>query len=162
MLAGKLLLVIGTGGERKMVEIVYPELSYKIVGILYKVYNELGGGYQERIYQAAVRKELLGHKLGFIEQVKVDLFYEGCKLHRYYLDFVVEHKIVLELKVAPRFTPRDIMQVLGYLKQSGLHLGILASLNRNGVFFKRILKGKSSDSSNSRGYGNNSSSQNFV
>jgi GxxExxY protein len=156
MLAGKLLLVVGTGGERKMAEIIYPELSYKIVGILYKVYNELGGGYQERIYQAAVRKEFLEQKLGFMEQVKVDLFYEGSKLHRYYLDFVVENKIVLELKVAPRFTPRDIMQVLGYLKQSGLQLGILATLSRNGVFYKRILKGRGPDSSNSRELENNS------
>jgi GxxExxY protein len=145
-----------------MAEIIYPELSYKIVGILYKVYNELGGGYQERIYQAAVRKEFLEQKLGFMEQVKADLFYDGNKLHRYYLDFVIEHKIVLELKVAPRFTPRDIMQVLGYLKQSGLILGILASLNRNGVFSKRILKGRGPDSSNLREFENNSSSQNFA
>ena len=125
-----------------MAEIIYPELSYKIVGILYKVYNELGGGYQEKIYQSAIRKELIESKIGFIEQVKVGLLYKGNKLYRYYLDFVIEHKIILELKVTPRFTPRDIMQVLGYLKQSGLELGILASLNRNAVFFKRILKGK--------------------
>lgn len=137
-----------------MAEIIHPELSYKIVGILYKVYNELGGGYQERIYQSAVRRELMKNKLGFIEQVKVDLFYEGSKLHRYYLDFVIEHKIALELKVTPRFTPRDIMQVLGYLKQSGLRLGILASLNRNGIFFKRIFKGRDLVSRNSREFEN--------
>jgi GxxExxY protein len=137
-----------------MAEIIYPELSYKIVGILYKVYNELGGGYQERIYQSAVRRELIKNGLGFIEQVKVDLFYDGSKLHRYYLDFVVEHKIVLELKVTPRFTPRDIMQVLSYLKQSGLRLGILASLSRNGIFFKRILKGRDLVSRNSREFEN--------
>ena len=124
-----------------MAEIVYPELSYKIVGLLYKIHNELGGGYQEKIYQAALRRELLKNKLGFIEQVKIDLFYDGSKLHRYYLDFIVEHKIVLELKAAPRFTPRDIMQVLNYLRQSGLELGILASFSRNGIYFKRVLKG---------------------
>ena len=48
-----------------MAELVYPNLSYKLVGILYKVYNELGGGYQERIYQAAVRDELINQKIGF-------------------------------------------------------------------------------------------------
>jgi len=85
-----------------------------------------------------------------MEQIKADLFYDGDKLHRYYLDFIIEHKIVLELKVTPRFAPRDIMQVLGYLKQSGLILGILASLNRNGVYYKRILRGKGPDSSVSR------------
>jgi GxxExxY protein len=131
-----------------MTEIVYPELSYKIVGVLYRVYNELGGGYQEKIYQSAIRKELIKRGLGFIEQAKVDLYYDGSKLHRYYLDFIIEHKIVLELKVTPRFTPRDIMQVLGYLKQSGLQLGILVSLNRNNIFYKRILKGRNRIPSN--------------
>jgi len=126
-----------------MAELVHPELSYKIVGVLYGVYNELGGGYQERIYQAAVGKELAQQKIGYIEQVKSDLFYKGQKLGNYRLDFVIEHKIVLELKVAPRFSPRDIMQVLGYLKQSNLNLGILVTFSRSGIFFKRILKGNS-------------------
>ena len=124
-----------------MAELVHPELSYKIVGVLYGVYNELGGGYQERIYQAAVGKELAQQKIGYIEQVKSDLFYKGQKLGNYRLDFVIEHKIVLELKVAPRFSPRDIMQVLGYLKQSNLNLGILVTFSRSGIFFKRVLKG---------------------
>lgn len=107
-----------------MAQLVHPELSYKLVGILYKVFNELGGGYQEKVYQAAVRKELINNKLGFIEQVGVDLLYDADKISRYRLDFVIEHKIVLELKVTPRFSPRDIMQVLGYLKKSGLELDI--------------------------------------
>lgn len=124
-----------------MAKLVHPELSYKLVGILYCVYNELGGGYQERVYQAAVRKELTKTKLGFIEQFKVDLSYRGNKIGSYRLDFMIEGKIVLELKVAPRFAPRDIMQVLGYLKKSGLDLGILVSMSRSGIYFKRILKG---------------------
>lgn len=125
-----------------MVEIIYPELSYKIVGILYKVYNELGGGYQEKYYQHAVRRELKKHGIAFLEQVKVDLDYDGSFLGRYYMDFIIDQKIVLELKVTPKFSQRDIMQVLGYLKKSGLRLGILASFNRNAMVYKRILKGR--------------------
>jgi GxxExxY protein len=102
----------------------------------------LGGGYQERIYQAALRSELGNNGMAFLEQAKGNIIYDGAKLHRYYLDFIIEQKIVVELKVTPRFTPREIMQVLGYLKQSGLELGILVSLNRRGVHFKRILRGK--------------------
>ena len=124
-----------------MAELVYPNLSYKLVGILYKVYNELGGGYQERIYQAAVRDELINQKIGFLEQATANLYYKGSKIGAYRLDFIIEHKIVLELKINPSFTSRDILQVLGYLKQSKLKLGILASFNRRGIHFKRILKG---------------------
>lgn len=125
-----------------MADLVHPELSYKLVGILYQVYRKLGGGYQERVYQAAVKRELTKNKIGFLEQVNVDLTYDGNKLTYYRLDFIIEHKIVLELKVGPKFIPRDIMQVLSYLKQSNLQLGILVSFNRRDIFFKRILKGK--------------------
>lgn len=121
--------------------LVLPELSYKIIGIVYKVYNELGGGYQEKYYQTALNREFKKEGIGYLEQLKIELLYDGDKIGRYYLDFVIEHKLVLELKVTPRFTQRDIMQVLGYLKQSKLELGILVSMNRNGVIYKRLLRG---------------------
>lgn len=121
--------------------LVHPELSYRLVGIFYKVYNELGGGYQEKVYQAALSRELRNNEIEFTEQLGINLLYDGQKVSRYFLDFVVENKIVVELKITPRFTPRDIMQVLGYLKQTGLELGILVSMNRDKVFCKRILKG---------------------
>lgn len=126
-----------------MAELLYPELSQNLIGILFDAYNNLGGGYQEKVYQAAIRKELSKNKIKFIEQIGMDLLYKGNKISRYYLDFIIENKIVLELKVTPQFTPKDIMQVLGYLKQTGLELGILVSMNRNGVIYKRILRGKS-------------------
>lgn len=125
-----------------MAELIYPELSYKIVGILYKVYNQLGGGYQEKYYQQAIKRELFVQQIPFLEQVKVNFNYNGRLIGRYYLDFIIDHIIVLEIKIAPSFSMKDIMQVLNYLKQSDLKLGILTSLNRNRIIFKRILKGQ--------------------
>jgi len=125
-----------------MAELIFPELSYKIVGVLYKVYNELGGGYQEKYYQQAVKRELMVNRMPFLQEVRSNLNYKGREIGKYYLDFVIDHKIALEIKVAPSFKMRDIMQMLGYLKQSGLKLGILVSMNRNNIIFKRILKGK--------------------
>lgn len=124
-----------------MAELIHPELSYKIIGILYKVYNQLGGGYQEKYYQRAIKRELFCNQIPFLEQVRIDFNYSGKMIGRYYLDFIIDHKIVLELKVTPYFSAKDIMQVLNYLRQSELQLGILASLNRNKIFYKRILKG---------------------
>ncbi|MFA6431945.1 MAG: GxxExxY protein [Candidatus Margulisiibacteriota bacterium] len=125
-----------------MPELVHPELSYKIIGILFKVYNQLGGGYQEKYYQQAIGKELYSNNLHFLEQVKTDFNYNGQRIGRYYLDFIIDHKVVLEIKTIPSFTTKEIMQVLNYLKTSNLELGILASFNRNRFFYKRILKGK--------------------
>ncbi|OGC03820.1 hypothetical protein A2276_08210 [candidate division WOR-1 bacterium RIFOXYA12_FULL_43_27] len=132
-----------------MTEIIYPDLSYRIVGILFKVHNQLGGGLQEKYYQQAIKREFFTNNIPFLEQLRVDFNYNGSFLGRYYLDFVVDHKIVLELKITPAFSKRDIIQVLNYLKQSNLKLGILASLNRNNVFYKRILAGNGPNSSHS-------------
>jgi len=125
-----------------MAELIYPEMSYKLVGILFKVYNQLGGGYQEKYYQQAIKRELFVNQIPFLEQVRTDFNYNGKIIGRYYLDFIIDHKIVLEIKTTPSFSTKDIMQVLNYLKQSSLQLGILASLNRNNMIYKRILKGK--------------------
>ena len=125
-----------------MADLVYPDLSYKIVGILYKVYNQLGGGYQEKYYQHAIKRELFMNQIPFLEQVRTDFNYNGQRIGRYFIDFIIDHKLVLEIKVSPTFLKKDIMQVLNYLKQSDLRLVILASLNRNNIFYKRILKGR--------------------
>ena len=124
-----------------MADLVYKELSYKTVGILFKVYNELGGGYQEKYYQRAVALELKKLGVDFKEQVPVNLSYNGKNIGKYYLDFVIENKIVLEIKAIPRFYTRDIKQILAYLKRTGLTLGILASFSKGELKFKRILKG---------------------
>jgi len=125
-----------------MAELIYPEMSYKLIGILFKVYNQLGGGYQEKYYQQAIKRELFVNQIPFLEQVRTDFNYNGKIIGRYYLDFIVDHKIVLEIKTTPSFSTKDIMQVLNYLKQSSLQLGILASLNRNNMIYKRILRGR--------------------
>jgi len=122
-------------------EIVHKDLSYKIVGILYDIYNNLGAGYQEKYYQKAIKMVLDKEKIPYLEQARADLEIRGVKIGRYYIDFVIDHKIVLEIKVSTNFSKRDIRQVLGYLRKSELKLGILATFAPGGLKFKRILKG---------------------
>lgn len=125
-----------------MADLVYKELSYEIVGILYEVYKKLGGGYQEKYYQRAISLKLKKNNLKFKEQICIDLKVENESIGKYFLDFLIEDKIILEIKAAPKFYDRDIKQVLGYLKSTNLDLGILANFNRNELVYKRILKGK--------------------
>src|SRR3989344_4718542 len=99
-----------------MIKLIEKDLSYKIVGILFDVYNSLGGGYQEKYYERAIAKELTVNKIGFKEQIHVPLSYKGDSIGRYFLDFLIENKIVLEIKVGSKFYVRDIKQVLSYLK----------------------------------------------
>jgi len=128
------------GGE-KMAEIVHKELSYKLIGILYDIYNNMGAGYQEKYYQKAIKMVLEKENIPFLEQVRADLEIRGVNIGRYFIDFVIDHKIVLEIKVCTNFSRRDVRQVLGYLRKSKLQLGVLASFAPGGLKFKRILKG---------------------
>jgi GxxExxY protein len=125
--------------ELKRKDLIYPELSYQIIGILFNVYNDLGGGCHERYYQKAVALGLKECSLTFREQVYLPLNFRGIKVGNYYLDFLIENKIILEIKKGEKFTRKNIEQVYNYLKVANLKLGIIANFTKTGLRFKRIL-----------------------
>lgn len=118
-------------------------MSYKVTSVLFDVYNALGGGYQEKYYQRALAKEFKNRNIDFKEQLNIPLSFKGESIGRYFLDFLIEDKVVVEIKSTPRFYARDIQQVLAYLKSQNIMLGILANFGRTGLQLKRILKGNS-------------------
>jgi GxxExxY protein len=129
---------IVTNNQNKIIE---KDLSYKIVGILYEVHTVLGGRYQEKVYQKAVEKLIIREKLSYKKELPVDLLFEGDKIGKYYLDFLIEDRVVLELKAVYRFHPEHYRQVQSYLKTNGVKLGILANFKGPKLFFTRILNG---------------------
>ncbi len=118
---------------------IYKELSYRIVGLIYTVYNALGYGYREKYYERALAKEFKKVGLAYEVQKTIPLKYEGEIIGKYIIDFVVEDKIVLELKVMNSIRNKDLQQILSYLTANNLKLGILALITRNGVRYRRIL-----------------------
>lgn len=120
-------------------DLVYPDLCYQIIGILFNVGIEVGFGHKESFYQKAVVKGLENNGLNFKEQLPVKLFYKDKFIGIYYFDFLIEDKIVLEIKTKTYFSKKDIEQLYSYLKAKGLKLGILAHFTPSGVKFKRIV-----------------------
>jgi GxxExxY protein len=120
-------------------DLVYPELSYQIVGILFEVYNELGYGFDEKVYQKAIAIALKNAKLIFKEQVYTPLIYGGKTVGRNYFDFLIDGKIVLEIKRGDRFSKAHIDQMLEYLHTSKLKLGILAYFSPSKLHYKRLV-----------------------
>ena len=120
-------------------DLIHPELSYKLIGILFDVSNELGHGYQEKYYQKAVAAVLKEAKINYTEQMPVQINYRGKKIGIYFLDFLVENKIVLEIKRGEHFSKTNLKQVYGYLKATGLQLGIVANFTAKGLKIKRIV-----------------------
>ncbi|MBI3290126.1 GxxExxY protein [Candidatus Microgenomates bacterium] len=90
-----------------MAVLIYPELSYKIIGVLFKVHSELGNSYQEKYYQRAVEIELTGQGLSFNKEIAVDLSFADQKIGKYFLDFLIDDKIILELKAKPTLHKND-------------------------------------------------------
>ncbi|MFZ5366592.1 MAG: AmmeMemoRadiSam system protein A [Patescibacteria group bacterium] len=122
-----------------MPKIIEPALSYKIMGILFKVHQELGGRYQEKYYQRAVARGLEKARIKFQKEIAVDLRFENSPIGKYFLDFLIEEKIVLEVKTVPRLTAGDFKQISAYLKAKNLELGIIANFRGPKLTYKRIL-----------------------
>jgi len=120
-------------------DLLYPEESYKIIGILFDVYNELGPGHHEKYYQRAISHMLKKHGIDFQEQFYTPLYYRGITIGKQFFDFLIENKIILEIKKGDKFSHHHIKQVSSYLKTSGYKLAILANFGRNGITFKRII-----------------------
>ncbi len=84
-------------------------------------------------------KSLKKEKIAYKIECPVKLIYNEKIIGKYFLDFVVEDKLIVELKIANGFYTRDIKQVLGYLKAKNLKLGILIIFNKKGIKYRRIV-----------------------
>jgi GxxExxY protein len=119
--------------------LIYPELSYSLVGVLFDVYNSLGYGYNEMVYHKAIAVMLHEKNICFREQVQFNVFINEMEIIKGFADVVVENKIILELKRGNRFRKQNIDQIYTYLRMSGLKLGMIANFTSVGVIFKRII-----------------------
>src|SRR4051812_26045783 len=92
-------------------DLILPDLSYKIVGVLLKVYGELGYGLYEKTYQNAVAVGLIQAPLKYTEQLYAPVIFGGKVVGKNYLDFVVEGKVAVELKRGDKFVKAHIDQL---------------------------------------------------
>jgi len=120
-------------------DLVYPELSYQIIGCSFDVHNEIGGGHHEKYYQRALCEAFKKKRIKFKQQVYFPLYYDGKIIGQRYIDFLVEDKIIVELKKGNRYSKKHIDQVLNYMKSSNIKLAILINFGLNEVSFRRIV-----------------------
>lgn len=120
-------------------DLIEPQLSFEIVGLLFETFNELGPGLHEKMYEKGLRELLTKKKLPFREQVAIPLQIHGKVIGRYFADFIVAGRIVLELKKGDFIKRSHAVQLLAYLKATNLPLGMLAYFGNDGVTFKRIV-----------------------
>jgi GxxExxY protein len=120
-------------------KVVYRELSYRIIGIAFEVFNQLGYGHKEKIFENAIAQGLLAKDIKFKEQVGYKLTYKEKIVGKYYLDFLIDEKIVVEIKKGGHFPKRNIDQIKWYIKATNLKLAILINFTPTGIKFLRVL-----------------------
>ena len=118
-----------------MTELLFKEEAYAIVGAAMTVYNELGWGFLEAVYQEALELELRERGLPFEAQKDLHILYKGRPLKKTYTsDLLCYGKIMVELKSQERLIGKDRGQLLNYLKATGLQLGLLFNFGNHEKF----------------------------
>ena len=109
--------------------ILYPELSWEVVGAAIEVHRHIGPGQLESVYQRAMQCELRRRAIGFASQVPVPMFFKGDCVGDFFADLIVEDTIILELKAVQRLMAVHTAQLLTYLSAAELRLGMLMNFN---------------------------------
>ncbi len=120
-------------------KVLYPQLSYLIMGVLFDIQNELGNNLLEKHYQKAIEIKFKELKIPYKKEVKTSVFFNKEKLGDFFIDFIIDKRIILETKCVPQLTLNDMKQVLRYLESTKMKLGILANFRSKRLEFKRIL-----------------------
>ncbi|NOY76714.1 MAG: GxxExxY protein [Calditrichaeota bacterium] len=121
-------------------ELIYQDESYKIIGICMEVHKNLGKGFLEIVYKDALEYEFKNAGIEFEREKEYIVRYKDIVLpHKFFADFIVFNKIILEVKSVSAITDEHIAQTLNYLKVSGLKLGLLINFGELSLRFKRII-----------------------
>ncbi len=126
-----------------MTELLLKDEVYAVVGAAMEVYNELGPGFLEPVYQEALEIELTDRGIPFEAQKEIALFYKSRRLRKdYCADFLAFGKVIIEIKALDRLTTREQAQLLNYLKATKLEVGCSSTLalhaNWNGSAWSRV------------------------
>lgn len=123
-----------------MNNLLYKEETYKIIGICMEVHNQLGKGFNEIVYSDALEIELIDNNIKYSKEKKFNISYKGNILpHAYRADFIINDKIILEIKAVQCLTSSHLKQTLNYLAVSSLKLGLLINFGEDSLRYKRVI-----------------------
>ena len=122
-------------------KLLEPKLSYDIQGAFFEVYNKYRNSYKESIYQKALEEEFTKRKIPFASQGSIPIYSleSGKKFGSYTPDFVINEKILIEIKAQPYLPKAAEIQLVSYLKASKYEIGYLVNFGGNKLEFKRRI-----------------------
>ncbi len=127
-----------------MAKLIYPDECYLLYKIFYEMQNELGTKFQEKHYVRAAESKFTENKIPYQKNVLIKVYYNRNLLGKFYVDFIVWNKIILEFKTSDFISQDHIKQLIRYLESTGLKLGLIINFRKRPIKPKRVinLKGK--------------------
>jgi GxxExxY protein len=122
--------------------LLHNELTSLILKTYYEVYNELGFGFLEKVYQNALLIELKNKGLDVDSNRKIKVYYKGENVGDYYADIIVNDTIILELKATEYIIDQFENQLLNYLKGTDCEIGLLLNFGKKPEFRRKIYENK--------------------
>ena len=122
-----------------MNKLLHKELSNKIIKCFYTVYNTLGFGFLEKVYENAFMIELSTNGLKAEKQKQIKVYYENQTVGEYFADIIVEDSIILELKAAEFVVEEHELQLINYLKATEIEIGLLLNFGKSPEFKRKIF-----------------------
>lgn len=118
---------------------LHSDLSDKIISCFYKVYNNLGFGFLEKVYQKSLEIELKKNGLNIEVQHPIKVYYDKTIVGEYFADILVDSKIIIEIKAVDTLVKENEQQLINYLKSTDIELGLLLNFGRNPEMKRRIF-----------------------
>ncbi|CCH02249.1 hypothetical protein FAES_4249 [Fibrella aestuarina BUZ 2] len=119
---------------------LHDDLTNQIISAFYTVYNELGYGFLERVYENALCLELQSRGLQCLTQQPVKVYYQGVEVGNYFADLIVDELVIVELKAVDQIRPEHEYQLLNYLKATTIEVGLLLNFGRKSEIKRKIYR----------------------
>jgi len=119
---------------------LHQETTEKIIKAFYNVYNTLGFGFLEKVYENAMMIELELLHLNCEKQKQLDVYYKNKKVGEYFADIIVNQKVIIELKAAESIIPEHQAQLLNYLKSTQIEVGLLLNFGKTPQIKREIFQ----------------------
>lgn len=123
-------------------ELLHKELTSEIIKVFYEVYNELGYGFLERVYQNALFYELQSRGFDVEAQRKITVYYKDLPVGDYFADMIVNNAIILELKACDILTKEFESQIINYLRSTKCEVGLLLNFGKKPEFIRKVFENK--------------------
>lgn len=124
----------------------FSELTSKIIGCALRVHQKMKSGYPEAIYQRCLIIEFKKEQIDYKEEVNMPVFYEGTEVGKRRADFVIDDKLVLEIKAVAELTDAHLAQALNYLEGFDLEIGLLLNIGAKSLQIKRVFNNRKKQS----------------